>query len=139
MPTIDIPDKICPHCGGTKWWTKIDKRLNKNGVLKEYVSHTCSKIKSEMDKRFISNNPESRKKIYRKYRDKIKHTEAYKKVNNERAKNWLLVNKEIMMNSDRYAKYQLGENSTTEQRKRYIVYLKCLRQLKQLKNEKENN
>lgn len=20
MPTIDVPDKICPHCGGTKWY-----------------------------------------------------------------------------------------------------------------------
>jgi hypothetical protein len=20
MPTIDIPDKICPHCGGTRWY-----------------------------------------------------------------------------------------------------------------------
>ena len=24
MPTIDIPDKICPHCGGTSW--KIEYR-----------------------------------------------------------------------------------------------------------------
>ena len=20
MPTVNIPDKICPHCGGTKWY-----------------------------------------------------------------------------------------------------------------------
>ncbi len=25
MPTIDIPDRICPHCGGTKWQINVPK------------------------------------------------------------------------------------------------------------------
>jgi predicted metalloprotease len=28
MPTIEIPDKICPHCGGTKWSMKKAKNGN---------------------------------------------------------------------------------------------------------------
>jgi hypothetical protein len=30
MPTIEIPDKICPHCGGIKW--KIEYVKTKNGI-----------------------------------------------------------------------------------------------------------
>ena len=43
------------------------------------------------------------------------------------------------MSSDRYAKQQLGEHTTSEQRENYITYLKALRLLKQLENEKESN
>jgi hypothetical protein len=33
MPTIDIPDKICSHCGGTRWYVYV----NKEG----YTIHSC--------------------------------------------------------------------------------------------------
>jgi len=35
MPTIDIPDKICPHCGGTKYYIRY-----KNGKLHSKTCHT---------------------------------------------------------------------------------------------------
>jgi hypothetical protein len=28
MPTVDIPDKICPHCGGTKWYINEERYMN---------------------------------------------------------------------------------------------------------------
>jgi hypothetical protein len=28
MPTIDIPDKVCPHCGGTKWYINEKHHMN---------------------------------------------------------------------------------------------------------------
>jgi len=29
MAVVDIPDKICPHCGDTKWYSYKDKTRNK--------------------------------------------------------------------------------------------------------------
>jgi len=33
MPTIDIPDKICSHCGGIRWYVYVNK--------KGYTKHSC--------------------------------------------------------------------------------------------------
>lgn len=109
MPTIDIPDKICPHCGGTRWFTKIDKHTNKNGVLVEYVSHTCSVIKSEKDKKWASENPEKRKMILKRSRNKVKDTEEYKIKNNERVKIWYKLNKEQAVQNSKNAKIRNPE------------------------------
>jgi hypothetical protein len=45
MPTIDIPDKICSHCGGIRWcmFQKKDWRLAKfYGKIKYYTDYTCA-------------------------------------------------------------------------------------------------
>lgn len=46
MPTIDIPDKICKHCGGTKWYFSNVKShilycflLRKETVKASYEKH----------------------------------------------------------------------------------------------------
>lgn len=47
MPTVDIPDKICPHCGGTKWcvFQKKDWRSFKfHGKLKYYTDYSCGNV-----------------------------------------------------------------------------------------------
>jgi hypothetical protein len=48
MPTVDIPDKICPHCGGTRWYTFIQ-----DGKLKK----TCYKRKQDYLLQFYKDNP----------------------------------------------------------------------------------
>jgi hypothetical protein len=50
MPTIDIPDKICSHCGGIRW--RIEKYTTlKKGVVTRY---RCSVEHSERTKRYYN-------------------------------------------------------------------------------------
>ena len=77
MPTIDIPDKICSHCGGTRWYTKIDKHINKQNILKEYTSYTCLKKLQEGQVKYNLKNPEVRKGIEKRNREKNKSNEDY--------------------------------------------------------------
>ena len=109
MPTVDIRNKICSHCGGTKWFTKIDKRINKDGILKDYVSHTCSIIKTESNKKWVSENPEKRRIISKRSKDKVKDTIEYKSKNNERVKAWYKLNKEQAVQNARNAKIRNPE------------------------------
>jgi len=74
MPTIDIPDKICPHCGGTRWTVTV---LKSNG----YVSHVCFYRLAENRKKWRATEKgkeltlmyaktDSRKRILEKYNAK---------------------------------------------------------------------
>lgn len=83
MPTIDIPDKICPHCGGTKWY--VFYQYYKDN---KYTLYRCSKIVLEKSKEWRGANKEKTKLIYKRSRDKVKHTEDYIKKNQERASNY---------------------------------------------------
>lgn len=56
MPTIDIPDKICSHCGGTKWKTEYRKSA-KDPEIKTLV-YRCSKKGDERNYKWKHNNPE---------------------------------------------------------------------------------
>jgi len=64
MPTIDIPDKICPHCGGTRWYQKM-----RNG----YIINYCNNKRIEATKRYEKNHPE--KKTERRHKYYLKHKE----------------------------------------------------------------
>jgi hypothetical protein len=99
MPTVTIPDKICSHCGGNKWFLSYSKYKNK-----VYENYTCTIIRSE-----------KRKLIDKKSRDKVKHTEDYKIKNKERVQRWYLLNTErsknnvkkaIINNPDKYRNIQ---------------------------------
>jgi len=109
MPTIDIPDKICEHCGGTKWFTKIDKRINKDGILKKYVTHTCFVINTERNKKWASENPEKRRMMSKRSKDKVKDTIEYKTKNNERVKTWYKLNKKQAIQNAKNAKIRNPE------------------------------
>jgi hypothetical protein len=50
MPTIEIPDRICPHCGGVKW--HIAYRKDKN------PQYTCFVLLREKDRQRYLANPE---------------------------------------------------------------------------------
>ena len=69
MPTIDIPDKICSHCGGTLWYF----RQSKSNIYTCYIKRT-----------------ESSKKLYEKNKNVIEVIEK-KKI---WMKNWRASNKE---------------------------------------------
>ncbi len=61
MPTVDIPDKICSHCGDTKWYVLLNGKID-----------CCIYVKREKQK---------------KYKQKIKHDENFKKKRCFYAKN----------------------------------------------------
>jgi hypothetical protein len=165
MPTVDIPDKICKHCGGTKWYThngrywcysrrddsnktlfkqrdkkQYNERRRATNSYKEILLQKKKKRKEYRELHPIIRPPRlTQAERSAKYYAKKKDDPLYKEKNCKRVESWLLVNKEKLMTSDRYAKRQLGETTTLEQRERYIIYLKCLRQLKQIENEKETS
>jgi hypothetical protein len=80
MPTVDIPDKICPHCGGTKWFLVYQKYKDK-----VYTIYNCRTKRDESNKKWNSENREARNLIHKRSKDKVKHTEDYIKKNRKRA------------------------------------------------------
>jgi hypothetical protein len=79
MPTVIIPDKICSHCGGTKWI--IEKENRKYGLRTRY---RCAIRASERYKRWTVNHPD-KVLYYSKESSKVRtecghwKTEEYKK------------------------------------------------------------
>jgi hypothetical protein len=53
MPTVDIPDKVCPHCGGTKW--KIEREQRSKWLR---IRYRCAKKGDERAKKWVAKNPE---------------------------------------------------------------------------------
>ena len=105
MPTIDIPDKICPHCGGTTWYM----RKAKNGNL--HIS-TCFYKMAERRKawRATDKGKEFTNNYYKtpagiKHREKYQEKESTKKL---RAR--LSINK--------YHRDKLSNHETMKERKR---------------------
>ena len=45
MATIDIPDKICPHCGGIRW---VEQRRHRKGINDKTVYYSCAKRMNEI-------------------------------------------------------------------------------------------
>jgi len=80
MPTVDIPDKICPHCGGTKWI--LTHQTYKDKV---YTIYMCRIKVDERSKKWNAENKEKRSKKQKKARDKVKHTQKYIEENRKRA------------------------------------------------------
>ena len=53
MPTIDIPDKICPCCGGTKWRVE-----HCSGIYKDRLRYRCSNNAAKRTKKYYYSNIE---------------------------------------------------------------------------------
>lgn len=68
MPTIDIPDKICPHCNGTLWYYTSSAPN----------SYQCSSKRKTWMKNWRSNNSEHVRKYKLNY-DKTEKGKAAKK------------------------------------------------------------
>lgn len=152
MPTIDIPDKICPHCGSTRWHKRKNKK-SKDGIRYECIV--------KINERFL------------KWHHKKMESPEFREMRRERQKNWENKNKDkvkasqqryrqsengriVVREKDRNAykkgvdtlshlyikkllKYQYGvkkEDMTDDMMNKYKTYILALRQLKQIQNEK---
>jgi len=80
MPTIDIPDRICPHCGGTRWYVCYENNPLKKDPNNKKLKYKCNKKKLEKDARarkrkMVSLSEEERKsfnrKRYERYKDQV--------------------------------------------------------------------
>jgi rRNA maturation protein Nop10 len=89
MATIDIPDKICPHCGGTKWKTEYRKKPTKADPDKKLIRYRCAVKGKERLDRWSENNPD-RWKNY----PKRKKPEGYYKTPERREQARLKAKKE---------------------------------------------
>lgn len=67
MPTVIIPDKICPHCGGNKWRIEYRKKPTKANPDNRAIRYRCSVQSDERSKKWSINHPE-KKKEYSKNR-----------------------------------------------------------------------
>lgn len=78
-----IPDRICPHCGGNKYYTYFYKKQN-------YIQYKCTLLIIEKQERYkqsmLLKNPElfkqRRKKTYKKWCDK--NLKEYYTLNKEK-------------------------------------------------------
>lgn len=98
MPTIDIPDKICPHCGGIRWKIEYEKRLY--WIRTRY---RCVKKAQERTNKWILNNPEKMKVMCREKQKRLSKTPSYRKKQLEK----YYYNKDNL--TDYYIRYKLTQ------------------------------
>ena len=80
MPTIDIPDKICPHCSGIRWYVCYENNPLKKDPTNKRLKYKCTKKKIEKEvrarkRKMVSLSEEERKsfnrKMYERYKDQV--------------------------------------------------------------------
>lgn len=90
MPVIIIPERICKHCGGNKWYTY-------NGINK--ITYSC-----------VLRVQETATKNYKENKKKYSETKA----------NWAKNNREkTRLNNRKYYKSEKGKNYKRKQYKKY--------------------
>jgi hypothetical protein len=67
MPTVIIPDKICPHCGGNKWFFRITTKKDK-----KYNSYECYIKSYERKKKWQQDNIVKYLEAHRKRRKEFR-------------------------------------------------------------------
>jgi len=67
MPTIDIRDKICPHCGGIRWVTYERAKFLASGERKIYTFYICAKKNTENGSKWRKTHREHHRKTAREY------------------------------------------------------------------------
>ena len=145
MPTIDIPDKICPHCGGTRWcvFQKKDWRSAKfHNTINYYTNYSCANFNENgcAKLNYLKYNPlkprikvteEYTKERVRKYHQKNKHkwVSQSKEIHNERCKLYYKTNpnykkriqdsqkKDCKILSDSYIKRMITQHDSFISRK----------------------
>jgi len=95
MPTIDIPDKICPHCGGIRWIVYSEKAPTKDNPDKRRTKYTCwikqLKRLSEARKRRYAALSEDEKRKIQKERYKT-HGPKQLEIQKKKRKEYRLLN-----------------------------------------------
>lgn len=131
MPTIDIPDKVCSHCGGIRW--RIEQEKRKYGVRTRYK---CVKKIGEKYKRWSQANPEKVREYKIGTKKDWKTPEGKEYYRKREAKHCANL-------TDKYVKCTLRHNPiyrnatiTPQMIERQRQYLKVQRQLKNLENGK---
>lgn len=144
MPVIDIPDKICSHCGGTKWAVHNEKRPLSNDPNRVYVRYRCAVLTANRRKKWNNNNQEHIKEYTRK-RDIERRASGYwttpkmqayfrakaKEYNQELTDYYIT---SLWRKKKEHRNYKL----TPEEITIYRQYLLIHRQIKQLKNGKKS-
>jgi hypothetical protein len=121
MPTIDIPDKICPHCGGTKYYHRVYKRISKI-TGRNYEFHECRNCNNKGSRNWAINNESKVKKNKEKCYLKYKEDPLKKKKRAQNAKNYRQTIKDSPEHKEKIKKYckkafQILKNSLSD---RYI-------------------
>ena len=112
MPTIDIPDKICLHCGGIRWVTYQRTKTLASGERKAYTFYTCSKKGYENGKKWRKTHIEHYRRTAKDYvKIKRKIDEAFRIKDRERKKDYYQENKERI---DNYKKGWIARNIEKE-------------------------
>lgn len=99
MATVEIPDKICPHCGGSSWRTEKYNTLKKGVVIR----YRCAQEHRERTKRYYNSHIDDIK-IYSSERihDGINKTPKMREYYRKRSK------QEIQTLSDNYVKKMIA-------------------------------
>jgi hypothetical protein len=112
MPTVDIPNRICSHCGGTRWVVYNRRRKLVSGEISIQIGYKCAKQNLEISDRYRKNHIEKHRKRAREYvKLKNKVDPEYRKKKKERAKKYYCNNKEKV---NTYKKKWISENYEKE-------------------------
>ena len=143
MPTIDIPDKICPHCGGIRWKTEYRKRPTKNDPNKRIIRYRCSVKGDERNKKWVKKNPD-KVKMRQLSRAKVLTANGYWKTPKMKERYRLKAKRQSDAASDNFIKAMIMKSvegiSRSDIPQKLIditrKHLLLVRQLNQLENEK---
>ena len=155
MPTIDIPDKICSHCGGTQWYYR-EKQNNYYSCYKKqkddrkaylatpegkakHLAHVKNYQKRNKEKiakyykDLYKKNKEQYKIASRKYRQTEKGKAALKRAKNKQSENltdyYIINNMYVLAYHD---KFKIDRKAVTPtQIERYRMYIKLQRETNQ--------
>lgn len=140
MPTIDIPDKICPHCGGTKWRTEYRKRPTKANPDKKVIRYRCVIRGKERSDRWTENNPDKWKSYTRRQKldgywrtPKMKEYFRLKAKRESEAASDNFIKAMIMKRVEGISRSDIPQKLIDATRNHLLL----TRQLNQLQNEKE--
>lgn len=128
MPTVDIPDKICPHCGGTKWMSGIIRRTNKKGDQICYTVYRCVVKAKETAMQYKTNNLDLVRKLERDKQKRKRLDPVFRKKASDRYKRYYSHNKEKVSETQKaWVKNNLDKRRTIS-RKSASKYIASLRE-----------
>jgi len=115
MPTIYIPERICPHCKGTKW--NVAYRKGKS------PQYTCAVILKERARKRYLADPESYKARSKKSRLWLLKDPEVMKKRYAKQREWKRNNPDKVKSYKRKTDKRLRDNMTDEYIKRQIIQL----------------
>lgn len=100
MAIFEIPEKVCPHCGGTRWAVEPGKT--------GFVRYRCPVLAQERRKRWKDKNPDLVKMHQQAHHEKRMAAQYFKK-RREKLKNQTIINQQL--NSNKMAKNSFFYNT----------------------------